>query len=283
MNPEHQPQETESAASIGEKRSESFLSAFRGKYLQPFDKGFRSASRSLLVIFVFVFFVRAFVMEATVIPTASMEKTILIGDHIFLNKLLYGPRIPFTSLRFPAVRKIRRQQIVAFHYPRNPSAMFVKRVIGVGGDRLRIVRKKVYIHDTPLGEPYVYFQQESIFPLRDNFPPTPEELRSLPASTGLDPQWSHELPRYLEGGVFIVPAGHYFVMGDNRDTSLDSRFWGLVPEEYIVGEPVFVYWSYDAPTEDWVTRDWGERIKFDLSIIKNFISRTRWSRTGKPL
>ena len=283
MNPEHQPQEPESTAGPQEKGPESFLSAFKGKHFSPLKKGLRSALRSLLGLFFVVFFLRAFVMEATVIPTASMERTILIGDHIFLNKFLYGPRIPFTSFRFPSVRKIRRQQIVAFHYPRNPSVMFVKRVIGVGGDRLRIVKKKVYIHDTPLAEPYAHFRQGSIYPLRDNFPPTPEELSSLPASTGLDPQWSHELPEYLEGDVFRVPPGYYFVMGDNRDSSLDSRFWGLVPEEYIVGEPAFVYWSYDAPTEDWVTQDWGERIRFDLSIIKNFISRTRWSRTGKPL
>src|SRR5271157_1282195 len=114
--------------------------------------------RSLLIVLVGVLCIRTFVAEATVIPTGSMESTILIGDHVFLNKLLYGPRFPYTSLRLPPLREIHRQDIVAFRYPRNPSVMFVKRVVGVGGDIVKIEGKKVYLNGRPLFEPYAQFQ-----------------------------------------------------------------------------------------------------------------------------
>jgi signal peptidase I len=237
--------------------------------------------RSLLVVLVGVFCIRTFIAEATVIPTGSMESTILIGDHVFLNKLLYGPRIPYTPWRLPAVRTIHRQDIVAFRYPLNPSIMFVKRVIGVGGDVIRIVDKKVYVNGRPLKEPYTRYMSSSIFPLRDNFPPSIGEIGALPAAWGLDPAWAHGMPSYIHKDGLLVPEGDLFVMGDNRDNSLDSRFWGFVPVSNVVGEPLFVYWSYDAPTKEWVSDDLKDRLEFDASILWNFIGKTRWSRTGK--
>ncbi|MFB3921053.1 MAG: signal peptidase I [Terriglobia bacterium] len=238
-------------------------------------------ARSLIVVLVAVFFIRTFIAEATVIPTGSMEKTILIGDHVFLNKVLYGPRLPYTSVRVPPLKTARRQEIVAFRYPRNPSVMFVKRVIGVGGDLIRIENKRVFVNGKPLDEPYVQFQFTSIFPLRDNFPPPLAQIDTLPAAWGLDPAWAHEMPQFIEKDGLRVPPGYLFMMGDNRDNSLDSRFWGFVPEVNVVGEPLFVYWSYDAPTKDWTAEDIVARLKFDASIVWNFLRRTRWSRTGK--
>ena len=129
--------------------------------------------RSLLIVLVGVLCIRTFVAEATVIPTGSMESTILIGDHVFLNKLLYGPRLPYTSLRIPPLREIHRQDIVAFRYPRNPSVMFVKRVIGVGGDIVKIEDKKVFLNGRPLFEPYTQFQYPTSLPLRDRSPLPP--------------------------------------------------------------------------------------------------------------
>jgi len=237
--------------------------------------------RSLLIVLVGVFCIRTFVAEATVIPTGSMERTILIGDHVFLNKLLYGPRLPYTSLRVPQLREIHRQDIVAFRYPVNPAVMFVKRVIGVGGDVVKIQNKRVYINGQPLAEPYVQYQFSAMLPLRDDFPPTPSLLETLPAAWGLDPTWTREMPAFLRKDGLHVPPGYLFVMGDNRDNSLDSRFWGFVPLENVVGEPLFVYWSYDAPTRDWTAENLVSRVKFDLSIVWNFFSRTRWSRTGR--
>lgn len=237
--------------------------------------------RSLLVVLIAVFLFRTFVAEATVIPTGSMEKTILVGDHVFLNKLLYGPRLPYTSLRVPTLTPIRRQEIAAFRYPLNPSVMFVKRVIGVGGDVLRIENRKVFVNGQALSEPYVQFQSSTVFPLRDNFPPPVSQIAMLPAAWGLDPAWARALPQFIQNDGLHVPPGCLFVMGDNRDNSLDSRFWGFVPESHVVGEPLFIYWSYDAPSKDWTAEDLAARLKFDLSIVWNFLRKTRWSRTGK--
>ncbi len=245
------------------------------------DAGVGDMFRSLLVVLVGVLLFRTFVAEATVIPTGSMEKTILIGDHVFLNKLLYGPRLPYTEVRLPPLRTVQRGEIAAFRYPRNPSVMYVKRIVAVGGDLVRIEGKRVWLNGKLLDEPYVQFQDERLMTLRDEFPPPHDRLSTFPAYQGLDPHWARELRRYVEPGGLRVPEGHLFVMGDNRDNSQDSRFWGFVPEENVVGEPLFVYWSYDAPSADWTSEDLKERMKFDLSIVGNFLRRTRWSRTGK--
>jgi len=237
--------------------------------------------RSLLVVLAAVLGIRTFVAEATVIPTGSMESTILIGDHVFLNKLLYGPEIPYTSWRLPVLRRIHRGDIVAFHYPRNPSVMFVKRVIAQGGDVVKIVHKRVYVNGKLLYEPYVQLDPSNTMPLVVNFPPGIEEVQTIPAYGGLDPAWAREMPNYIKPDGLHVPQGYFFAMGDNRDNSLDSRFWGFVPDENVVGEPLFVYWSYDAPTPDWTADSLTDRLRFDASIIKNFLSKTRWSRTGK--
>jgi len=237
--------------------------------------------RSLLIVLVGVFCIRTFVAEATVIPTGSMEKTILVGDHVFLNKLLYGPRFPFTSWRLPALKAVHRGDIVAFHYPRNPSLMYVKRVIAVGGDVVKITNKRVYVNGNLLAEPYAEFQTSYMLPLRDNFPPSIAQIDTLPAAWGLDPGWAREMPNYIQDDGLHVPEGYLFTMGDNRDNSQDSRFWGFVPIDNVVGEPLFVYWSYDAPTRDWTADDIAGRLKFDWEILGNFIGKTRWSRTGK--
>ncbi len=238
--------------------------------------------RSLLIVLVGVLCIRTFVAEATVIPTGSMESTILVGDHVFLNKLLYGPRLPYTSLRIPPFKQIHRQDIVAFRYPVNPSVMFVKRVIGVGGDVVKIENKRVILNGKPLFEPYVQFLPYPNQPLRDDFPPSLSLLETYPAYLGLDPAWARKMPGFIHDDGLHVPPGYLFVMGDNRDNSLDSRFWGFVPLENVVGEPLFVYWSYDAPNpKDWQADTLAERLKFDASIVWNFLKHTRWSRTGQ--
>lgn len=238
--------------------------------------------RSLLVVLAAVFCIRAFVAEATVIPTGSMENTILIGDHVFLDKLLYGPQLPYTRWRMPVFKPVHRGDIVAFRYPVNPSVMFVKRVVAVGGDVVKIVNKQVYVNGKPLKEPYVTFEYGgSMFPLRDNFPPPLSMISQLPAAWGLDPTWAREMPADIKPDGLHVPPDHFFAMGDNRDNSLDSRFWGFVPDGNVVGEPLFVYWSYDAPTRDWTADSLLARLKFDGSIVRNFVSKTRWSRMGK--
>ena len=237
--------------------------------------------RSLLVILVGVFCIRTFIGEATVIPTGSMEDTILVGDHVFLTKLLYGPSVPYTAWRLPPLKKIHRGDIIAFRYPRDLSLMYVKRVIAVGNDVIRISNKQVYLNGKPLEEPYVVHEYPGIFPLRDNFPPPVSEIDRFPDSSELDPAWALQLPKYIRRDGLHVPKGYVFAMGDNRDNSSDSRFWGFVPLKNIVGEPLFVYWSYNAPSRDWLNDTLEGRLEFDGSILANFVQRTRWSRIGK--
>jgi signal peptidase I len=203
--------------------------------------------RWLAGIVVLVLLIRTFVGEATIIPTASMEQTILVGDHIFLNKLLYGPQIPFTSWRLPAVRQVQGQDIVAFRFPPDPSLIYVKRVIGLPGDRVEVRGHRVLVNGQRLQEPYAV----------------------------------HTHPRRRENyGPTTVPAGHLFVMGDNRDNSHDSRFWGPVPLENVIGKPVLVYWSYEAPTDDWLQEGFLNRARFYAAVAMNFFSKTRWARIG---
>jgi signal peptidase I len=237
--------------------------------------------RSLLVVLIVVICFRTFVAEATVVPTGSMEQTILIGDHVFLDKLLYGPRFPFTSWRIPPVRSTHRGELVAFHFPLNPSQMFVKRIVAVGGDIVRIKDRKVFVNGKALNEPYAFYQTSIIRPLQDNFPPPLNEIDTLPAAWGLDPGWARAMHNYIRSDGLHVPDDALFVMGDNRDDSFDSRFWGFVPLDNVVGEPMFVYWSYDAPSKEWTANSLTDRLKFDASIVWNFIQKTRWSRTGK--
>jgi signal peptidase I len=206
----------------------------------------------LLIIALVVTGVRTFVGEASVVPTGSMEGTILVGDHLFLDKMLYGPEIPLLNRRMPRLKTIHRGDIVVFRYPLNPDETFLKRVTAVGGDMLEVRNGRLFVNSQAVDEPYVVHR----FPLRS----------------------AHE-----HVGPIEVPPGNLFVMGDNRDNSSDSRDWGFVPVENVIGEPLFVYWSYDAPTSRWLTQDLDQQMAFYTSIAVNFFSRTRWTRTGRLL
>jgi len=195
---------------------------------------------------------RIFVGEASMVPTASMEGTILVGDHLFMDKLLYGPEIPLVHWRLPALKTIHRGDIIVFRYPKDVTETFLKRVTALGGDRLEIKNGVLYVNSKPVQEPYAVHHA----PVH-----SPEE------------SW----------GPTVVPEGKLFVMGDNRDNSSDSRDWGFVPTSNVIGEPLFVYWSYDAPTARWLDENPGHRISFYASIAGNFFSNTRWSRTGMLL
>ncbi len=211
----------------------------------------RNAVR-LFIIAVVLFGLRTFVGETSVVPTGSMERTILVGDHLVLNKLLYGPEIPLVNWRLPMLKTIHRRDIVVFLYPRNPEETFLKRVTAVGGDRVEIRDGVVYVNSQALNEPYAVH-------------------RAPPGSA------------YEEMAPVVVPPGCLFVMGDNRDNSSDSREWGFVPVRNVIGEPMFVYWSYDAPTSLWLDSNWAHEMAFYVSIAGNFFTRTRWSRIGMML
>ena len=212
----------------------------------------RLSTRRLIVLAAIVMGMRIFVGEASVVPTASMEGTILVGDHLFMDKLLYGPEIPLVHWRLPVLKSIHRGDIIVFRYPKDVKETFLKRVTALGGDRLEIKNGVLYVNSQPVVEPYA--------------------VHHAPVHNPLE-SW----------GPTVVPEGKLFVMGDNRDNSSDSRDWGFVPMSNVIGEPLFVYWSYDAPTARWLDENPGHRISFYASIAENFFSNTRWSRTGMLL
>ena len=197
------------------------------------------STQSLLMTIVIAVFVITFVVQAFQIPSESMEKTLLIGDYLLVDKARYGSPPGIGDFLLP-YRPIRRGDIIVFHYPVKPTDHFVKRVIGLPGDRIHLVHKHVYVNGQPLSEPYVIFRRGSFETFRDNFPGNPGLYNDVTTS------WYLQMRKLVHNGELVVPPDSYFVLGDNRDNSLDSRFWGLVPRENIVGRPLLIYWSMVA-------------------------------------
>lgn len=207
-------------------------------------------------------------VQAFVIPTGSMEDTLLIGDHLLVDKLAYAPAGALTKHLLP-YEDVKRGDIIVFRYPIDIKQTFVKRVIGVPGDRIRLENKRVFLNGHPLTEPYKYNKTEYIDSYRDNFPNFPNVSLYKPAQ--------EMLVNNVQHGEVVVPAEHYFAMGDNRDSSLDSRYWGFVPRENIIGKPLIIYWSYDASTEALSNPAIG--IDHLIDLVEHFFTKTRWRRT----
>lgn len=211
-------------------------------------------------------------VQAFVIPTGSMEDTLLIGDHLLVDKMAYAPPGPLTKRLLP-YEDVKRGDIIVFRYPVDIRQTFVKRVIGVPGDRIRMENKRVFLNGHALTEPYKYNKTDYIDSYRDNFPGFPNVSLYAPAQ--------EMLLNNVQHGEVVVPAGHYFAMGDNRDSSLDSRYWGFVPRENIIGKPLIIYWSYDASTEALSNPAIGLDHLVDLA--EHFFTKTRWSRTFRMI
>jgi signal peptidase I len=209
-------------------------------------------------------------VQAFVIPTGSMEDTLLIGDHLLVDKLAYAPPGRFTKHLLP-YEDVKRGDIIVFRYPIDIRQTFVKRVMGIPGDHLRLVNKRVILNGHPLDEPYKYNKTEYIDSYRDNFPGDP--------NVNLYPPAQEMLLNNVQNHEVVVPAGFYFAMGDNRDSSLDSRYWGFVPRENIIGKPLIIYWSYDASTEALSNPAIG--IDHLIDLLEHFFTKTRWRRTFK--
>jgi signal peptidase I len=217
-------------------------------------------------------FVVTFLAQAFTIPSESMEQTLLIGDYLLVDKLCYANDGIWRRLL--PYRKIRRGDIVVFHYPVNPSQAFVKRVVALPGDRLRLINKRVYINGTPLNEPYVQYISNVRSPYRDDFPRT-----DIP-DYGVDAKWWKEMPKLVEDHQLIIPEGHYFVLGDNRDDSQDSRYWGFVPRQNIIGRPMLIYWSSNNLNNDLTGSPTpGDRLYHLAYAVTHLFEITRWGRT----
>ena len=207
-------------------------------------------------------------VQAFIVPTGSMESTVLIGDHLLVDKLSYAPAGPISKHLLPYTEP-KRGDVIVFRYPMDIRQNFVKRVIGVPGDHIHIVDKVVYVNGRALTEPYTQHIDAHIEPYRDNFP-------SQPYGPVAD-RAQEMLASHVQSGELVVPAESYFAMGDNRENSLDSRYWGFVPRENIIGKPLVIFWSYDAPTEEWA----GDSGSHYVDLAKNFFTKTRWNRTLK--
>jgi signal peptidase I len=183
----------------------------------------REYFESIVIAVILALFVRTWVVQAFKIPTGSMENNLLIGDHLLVNKFVFGPSSSSLERALLPMRDIRRSDIVVFKYPDEPERDFIKRVIGLPGDTVELRAKKVYINGQPLDEPYVHFL--------------------TPASEGGEFTSADVRERY---GPVTVPANQYFVMGDNRDNSQDSRYWGFLPRDHVKGKALMIYWSYEG-------------------------------------
>ena len=208
---------------------------------------------------VFVFFVMTFVVQAFQIPTGSMEPTLLIGDFLLVNKLVYASTASSIEEKILPRKAIRRQDIVVFKWPNDLTKDFVKRVIGLPGEKIEIKNKQVFVNDKPLDEKYKVHNDSQIISkndyyhyddtIRDNF------------------------------GPVTVPAGHIFVMGDNRDNSADSRYWGFLPLTYVKGRPWMIYFSYRAERDAYLKTSLQDRLK----KLVNFLPKARWRRIFKVI
>ena len=204
----------------------------------------REYFESIVIAVILALFIRTFVVQAFKIPTGSMEENLLIGDHLLVNKLVFGPTTMSLERALLPIGTIKRRDVLVFKYPEEPDRDFIKRVIGLPGETVELREKKVYINGTPLDEPYVHFLSP---------PGGPSELHEV---TSFDVR-----ERY---GPVTVPADHYFMMGDNRDNSQDSRYWGFLPSHYVKGRALMIYWSFDdAPS---------------TSGVAQLVGGTRWSR-----
>ena len=222
------------------------------------------------VTIILLLFATTTLVQAFVIPSASMENSLLIGDHVLVDKMAFAPQGVVSKHVLP-YRDPRRGDVIVFRYPLNIKEDYVKRAIGVPGDRIRLINKQLMLNGHLVNEPYVIHRTPYVDQYRDNFPVSPDP--SLPPSA-LD-----MLQNHVVNGELVVPPGYVFAMGDNRDDSLDSRYWGFVPRENIVGTPLIIYWSFEAPTADLTNPNIG--IDHIIDVISHFFTKTRWSRTFK--
>jgi signal peptidase I len=225
----------------------------------PFKKSTaREYFESIVIAVILALFIRTFVFQAFKIPTGSMENNLLIGDHLLVNKFVFGPSATRLERALLPMGTIMRGDIIVFKYPEEPDRDFIKRVIGLPGETLELKEKKVYINGTPLDEPYVHFLEP------------PGGHSNISEETSLDVR-----ERY---GPVTVPADQYFMMGDNRDNSQDSRYWGFLRRDYIKGKALVIYWSYESGREDYLDESTGATVRGIGSVFAHFFTRTRWDR-----
>jgi len=219
----------------------------------------REYLEALLIAVIFATFARTWVIQAFKIPSGSMEKNLLIGDHILVNKFIYGPaRFSWEEALLPT-RRVRRGDVVVFKFPEDPTRDFIKRCMGLPGDTLKVVDKDLYINGRHVDDAsFTYYEDAETYP-RDLF--------------------FHSRRKRDNFGPTTVPSGSYFCMGDNRDNSNDSRYWGPVPESHVKGRALLVYWSFASDEEAVAWPGYAGRVRQLGRVALNFFTQTRWQRT----
>lgn len=234
----------------------------------PSSDSYGSIVSEWVIITLAILFGTTTLIQPFVIPSGSMEDTLLIGDHLLVDKLAYAPGGPVSKYLLP-FREVERGDIIVFRYPVDTTQIFVKRAIGIPGDRIRIVNKQLFRNGVAVTEPYAYHKSDLVESYRDNFPDQ--------AFVHLTDRAMEMLEHNVHNGELVVPPNSVFALGDNRDRSLDSRYWGFVPRENIIGKPVLIYWSYDTTTER--LSDPTISFRHISDVFQHFFSKTRWDRS----
>jgi signal peptidase I len=236
-------------------------------------EGWLASLQSLCCTLCIALFVMTFVVQAFQIPSESMQSTLLVGDYLLVDKVEFAPPTAWMPVPY---RDIRRGDIIVFKYPVDPRLHFVKRVIGLPGDRLRLVRGRVVVDGAPLDEPYTQYKPVPPDPFRDFFPTT---RGALPAGHP-SPAWLAEFPQWIRNGDLVVPTDHYFVLGDNRNDSSDSRYWGFVPRENVIGRPWMVYFSVgQGPAASPAAMAANDKIESLTGRLAGWPASIRWKRS----
>lgn len=206
----------------------------------------REYFESIVITAIIALFATTFVVQAFKIPTGSMESNLLIGDHLLVNKFVYGLRSGVLEKLLP-YKELKRGDVIVFKYPQNPDVAYVKRLIGLPGETVEVNGRTVYINGKPLVEKYTqYIDSNSMY---ERWPAT------------------------------VVPPGQYFAMGDNRDNSQDSRYWGCVPRDHIIGKALVIYWSFETPRDEYLQTSLKDRVSQFTDVFLNFFTKTRWRRS----
>jgi signal peptidase I len=242
------------------------------------------ALASMATIIAIALFVFSFVFQNFEIPSGSMEKTLLIGDHVVVDRSTLAP--PTTWAKWMHYRPVQHGDIIVFMKPRpeTPDLILVKRAIGLPGDRIHLRGGVVYRNGVALNEPYAAMPTNDGNPndaytgYRDDFPADLPGIEQASIENNAA-EWAEELPSHIQGEDIVVPPGTVFAMGDNRVESLDSRFWGFVPMENIMGRPMFVYWSFETPADQENKTSIADRLGFMVHIVLHIFTETRWART----
>ena len=221
----------------------------------------REYFEALLIAGIFLGFTNTFLIKTFYIPSGSMEETLLIGDHLFVNRYLFGSTSSPWEQRLTPLRDVRRGDVVIFRSLESPTTDLVKRCVGLPGDEIQIVDKQLLVNGVAVDD--------------DNYASRTDSGRTFPNRRYIDP-----LYRVRDNyGPYVVPEDHFFFLGDNRDHSRDSRYWGAVPRHYLKGRALMIYWSFggDVPDGQWVS--YGHKLKQVLRTGGNFFTKTRWNRS----